>query len=457
MKTQICILTAAILMAIPLAVNAQQVVASSGNCFAGNEAHLSWTLGETVSGTLGNNEIILTQGFQQPYNFYLTQILNIPAGWSGISSFVEPADKGIEGMFDPCIPDFVFLASMSGFYYPAEGINTLGDWNCFTGYKIKTNDDLILTMKGNKIDQPALLLDEGWNLIPVLSACGVTTVEFYGALDAMMLVKEVGGTNLYWPAFGIETLLMLEPGKAYFVMMNESDNYTFPECTKNAFAATVRSTPENNTPWEYPDHTAGSHVIAIPSQVLKAAGLHPGDYIGVFSPAGICAGFTEVTGFDSNIALVAFANDECTIKNDGFYTGELFHFKVYRPSANAEMEMEVDFDASMPCMGIYENHGLSAAKSIALNPSSTPEILPVKSRVYPNPSNGQFTLAMSAWPDDLRVCLMSVNGQVLKDFGSVKNPQGYTFRFDAKEIPPGIYILKLIYNATTDNKKIIIH
>jgi hypothetical protein len=187
------------------------------------------------------------------------------------------------------------------------------------------------------------------------------------------------------------------------------------------------------------------------------AGLHPGDYIGVFTPAGVCAGFTEVTGFDSNIALVAFANDECTNSINGFNSGELFHFKIYRPSENAEMEIEVDFDASMPCMGLYENHGLSVVKSITLHSTSTPEILTVNSEVYPNPSNGQFTLSMSAWPDDLRVQLLSTSGQLLKDFGPVKNVHGSTYRFDAQEIPPGIYILKLIYDATADNKKIIIH
>lgn len=457
MKTQTCILIATILIAFSLASKAQQVIASSGNCFGGNDVSLSWTLGETVSGTLENNEIILTQGFQQPYNFYLTQILNIPAGWSGISAFVEPPDKGLEGIFGPYIPDFVFLASMSGFYFPQEDINTLGDWNCFTGYKIKANDDFSLSIKGSKVPQPAILLEEGWNLIPVLSSCGVTTWDFNGGLESLVMIKEVGGINVYWPAFGIETLLMLEPGKAYFVRVDESESYTFPECSKNAISAPSNPVLVNNTPWSYPVLTAGSHVISFPSPVLMASDLKPGDYIGAFTPSGICAGITEIAGFSSGTALVAFANDECTINIDGFYPGELFHFKVYRPSANAEMKMDVNYDASMPCMGMYQNQGLSAAKSIALNPSSTPEMLTVKSEVYPNPSNGQFTLAMSSWPDDLRVHLINTNGQVIKDFGSVKNPQRSAFRFDAQEIPPGIYILKLVYNATTDNKKIIIH
>lgn len=59
---------------------AQQVVASSGGLFEGENISLSFTVGEPVTETFTGGNVILTQGFQQPYSFYLQQILNIPMG-----------------------------------------------------------------------------------------------------------------------------------------------------------------------------------------------------------------------------------------------------------------------------------------------------------------------------------------------------------------------------------------
>nr|NQU93634.1 hypothetical protein [Bacteroidota bacterium] len=113
-----------LLTSIIIQSSAQQVISTAGGYFEGENISLSWTLGEPVIETFEGNGIILTQGFQQPYNFYLTQILNIPAGWSGISGYINPLNKGVENMFADHIPDFIILASLTDFYYPAGNVNT---------------------------------------------------------------------------------------------------------------------------------------------------------------------------------------------------------------------------------------------------------------------------------------------------------------------------------------------
>lgn len=457
MKTLFCYLTATLFLVFPLSMKAQQVVASSANYFSGNNVLLSCSLGETVTGTLGNNEIILTQGFQQPYNFYLTQILNIPAGWSGISSFVEPIDMGIEGMFDPSIiPDFVFLASMSGFYYPFVGTNTLGNWNSLTGYKIKVNGDTEFSIKGHKVDQPEILLDEGWNLIPVLSACGVTTGEFYSALDSMMMIKEVGGINVYWPAYGIETLLVLEPGKAYFVRMSKSEIYTFPECSKNISTGSLQSKPVNKSPWNDPDYTAVSHLIAFSSELLAGSGIHEGEVMGVFTPGGFCAGFQTVNDLSSGFALVAFADDPTTEMKDGFSAGELMQFKVFRPADQQEMEMQVHFDPGLPGGGLFQPHGLSGAKTIKLLPSATCEPVLAELEVFPNPSHGSFTLRMAHWPDQFQILILDTRGHLVRTIPCENLSDGSAKQIDLQECTKGIYFLKLVNDKRIATRKLII-
>lgn len=51
---------------ISIGVSAQSVISSSGNSTSNGDYTLSWTIGEGVISTIGNNDIELTQGFHQP-------------------------------------------------------------------------------------------------------------------------------------------------------------------------------------------------------------------------------------------------------------------------------------------------------------------------------------------------------------------------------------------------------
>ncbi len=106
----------------------QEVISTSGGYFENENISMSWTVGEPVIETFAGADVILTQGFQQPYSFFLHQILNIPIGWSGISGYIDPMNKSVEGIFAPWENDLIILASMTVMYWPDAGINTLGNW-----------------------------------------------------------------------------------------------------------------------------------------------------------------------------------------------------------------------------------------------------------------------------------------------------------------------------------------
>nr|NQU88877.1 PKD domain-containing protein [Bacteroidota bacterium] len=159
----------------------------------------------------------------------LTQQLNMQAGWSGISSYTSPFDNNVELIFDPILSDLIILKNASGMFWPGQNINTLGTWHTHEGYQVKVADNVELTISGARENDKTLQLAEGWNLIPVLSECDVDVAALFDGTDIVIL-KEVAGWNVYWPEFGINTLGVLEPGKAYFVMMGSEGDVTFPEC-----------------------------------------------------------------------------------------------------------------------------------------------------------------------------------------------------------------------------------
>ena len=210
------------------------------------------------------------------------------------------------------------------------------------------------------------------------------------------------------------------------------------------------------SPWPLPNFTPSSHAIAFPSEVLATSGIRTGDFIGVFTPEGLCAGFTEITDLTSNTALVSFSNDETTFEKDGFEIGEMLQFKLYLPETDKEIEMEVAFNPALPNMGLYENQGLSVVKSVTIKPAEILENAEITSEIYPNPSHGDFSLTMSSWPENLQIQLMDASGRIIKTLKPGPKLNGSAYDFNMSELPKGVYFLKLVDPGYLEIKKIVI-
>lgn len=69
-------------------VTPQVISSTGGDAIVGN-IHLSFTVGEAITTTLGNNTAIVTQGFQQPFND------SLPFGGGGTSDSLSNLYNGI--------------------------------------------------------------------------------------------------------------------------------------------------------------------------------------------------------------------------------------------------------------------------------------------------------------------------------------------------------------------------
>jgi hypothetical protein len=67
----------------------QDVTAASGGYFQGNSVSVSFTVGETFISTLGNSNLMVTQGFQQP-RLYVTAVNEIIGLTVNIQAFPNP-------------------------------------------------------------------------------------------------------------------------------------------------------------------------------------------------------------------------------------------------------------------------------------------------------------------------------------------------------------------------------
>jgi hypothetical protein len=159
-----------------------------------------------------------------------SQIITIPAGWSGISGHVEPFNTDIEEVMAPAMQELIIIYNFEGeMLFPEQEINTLDNWERSSGYVIKTTEPTQISLCGDDPQDRTIQLNEGWNLMPVLSDSDVPIVDLFApALDELIVIKEVAGFQIYFPEFGISTLEYLESGKAYFVLLSTEVVITFP-------------------------------------------------------------------------------------------------------------------------------------------------------------------------------------------------------------------------------------
>ncbi len=154
--------------------------------------------------------------------------LTLNPGWNGISSKLTPENSDIEIVMAEILDELVILQNMTGVYFPSGSINTLGEWDSHSGYQIKVNNPVSITIAGYPATNMALELIEGWNLIPVISDEPVEIASLFGdLLNNVVVIKPVASVNIFWPEMNINTIGMLQPGESYYVKMSASGSILF--------------------------------------------------------------------------------------------------------------------------------------------------------------------------------------------------------------------------------------
>lgn len=451
------------IVSISFSIKAQQVIASAGGYYQNENLSVSFSIGEPVIATFQSNDIILTQGFQQPYNFYLQQILGIPAGWSGISSYIDPLNKGVERIFAPYQDNFIILASMDGVYFPLENINTIGNWDYHTGYQVKAANSFEVTLTGTKISNPTLALEAGWNLLPVLSKCDVSVAALFSPVAPNLdIVKDVAGWSVYWPAMNINTIGALHPGKAYFVRTSGNVEVTFGGCEKggqNLSGIQNLNGIQNLTGlqdllgfseklnFSTATPTPATHTIAVRPEVFK--NLEPGSIIGVFDQTGNCHSLTpanEETG-----CLTTFGSDPVSLQTSGFQEGEPFIIKIFNPETGEEFITEAEYDLQLPNAGYFAHNGLSAIKSLKSTGIHGFGSNPIEISIYPNPSTSVFNIRLNKEIFGLKWEISGAYGSIILEGIAQQNP----FTIDLSTHPIGIYYLKMDIGGLDVVKKLV--
>ncbi len=380
------------------------------------------------------------------------QSITLPAGWSGLSTWLLPApENDVAELFAPIQSNFtILLNNAGGMYYPAAGTNTIGKWASQSAFKVKMENEATLALEGGWELNKTFAMTAGWNLMPVIFNDVWDAPIAAQQLGAkLVIIKEVAGTKVYWPQYGIQTLYWLQPGRAYYVNLNSEGSLTFPPNDVKGKSVLVLEKDNLQSPWGIVNNTGTSHIIVVPASLLAA--FSKGDVIGVFTTEGLCAGFSEIVSSEESIAITAWGDDPATEVKDGFFEGEMIFFKILTGMANLT-GLEPTYDPSLPQSdGLFTENGLSAITGFEAASGIGIEGFGAIISIYPNPTDGLLYIAgLDAGSE---ITIRDAVGQlVLQESGLSK----HIVSLDLSNLNPGVYFINIKQNSESATRKVVL-
>lgn len=175
-----------------------------------------------------------------------------------------------------------------------------------------------------------------------------------------------------------------------------------------------------NTPdWTY-SLSSSNHTVLIPDTIemlINGAQVEPGDFIGVFFDSLgtlACAGYTEWNGVVTTLS--AWGDDSQTSEKDGFAAGEVFTWKVFDASSNAEYIADATYFTSFANDSTYAANGMSALAGLNVVTIETQTITLLSSWSIIS------TYIIPTQPD-----IADVLSDVVSDVSIVKDENGQTY------------------------------
>jgi hypothetical protein len=376
---------------------------------------------------------------------FATHPISLPTGWSGISSYVIPGQLALEDVFAPISDALIIAQTMTGMYFPGQNINTIGNWESQSAYKVKTSAGCTLTLTGDYETDLSVSLNAGWNLLPVVTPDGGYAEDLLSSVGGFVIAKEVAGSKVFWPEYGINSLEYLFPGKAYYVLLTENGDVDFG--FKSTFTGKENLSASLDLTAFNIQATPITHTIAILPSAIET--FEPESLIGVYDQAGNCFGITKIG--EGNNSITIFGDDPTTGEKDGFFEGEMMFFQTLS-GLPTQTGLNATFDIGLPQSdGHFTENGLSAIKELKSSTGIGFHDLGRLVNIFPNPSDGVVNI--TGLQSGAKITATDVQGQIVRVVETVTAVQTSV---DLTGHNAGVYFIKIEQNGQNIFRKIVL-
>jgi hypothetical protein len=317
-------------------------------------------------------------------------------------------------------------------------------------------NDCALQITGNQIALPLnISLNVGWNIISFPRADILDAQMIIQSLiDQSALVKvqdEIGNSIEDWGIYGgwkngIGNFL---PGKAYRVKVNKSATLTIQDIYPKSVAIPFYA--------ELPEHFQsvtegnGSDHMNINLVGLNQSGLSAGDELAAFD-GNLCVGTLKITEqhlIDGTASLVASCSTN-NLQKDGFDEGSSIQVRIWNHVSGIESGIQLSF---LQGSKTYSKSATMLGKMPNLTTSISNFEDEAQIEVYPNPSQGKFTVRFSEIPESgSRIDILDLSGRKVAS----QLIKGISEEFDLLGQAAGMYLVKSIIGSVEKINKLVI-
>jgi hypothetical protein len=340
------------------------------------------------------------------------------------------------------------------------------NWNVYQGYQVYMQSADTLNVSGKEI-QPDIVsstFSTGWNLFSYLRNSAMRADSALSSLGGNLVIAKNNSGQVYWPAFGINQIGDMKPGRGYQMYLSAGSSFSFPAntdiappslLTKKATVTGIfqrEMKPEYYTP-------ANGETGSSATLLVEGPDLEDGDEVGVWGENNTLIG--SGVAIDERAIVTVWGDNIYTAKvKDGASVGEVLILTLWSKLSKMERNARI----------LRISNGLTGEREVVQLRYKTDAVwiaevaaeeprVPIEFKLeqnYPNPFNPSTTIGYFL-PKDGRATLEIYNllGQKISTLLDGEQKAGYhTVVFQANAFSSCVYLYTLRQGEFSATRKL---